>query len=118
MTGSPISRVRSYARALQNRPRVSSGEDPDFHAAVLQLIQETHCIFEQIDEADEFLARAASYASTAHAELALAAVQGLLETVGEKVRKTKRGLDGCADVRDRHDYGLLTQPSSQIDAIV
>jgi hypothetical protein len=40
-----VSELRAVAQILQNRPRVSAMEDPDFCASVLQLIGDTRRTF-------------------------------------------------------------------------
>lgn len=74
-----VPELRVVARTLQNRPRVSSMEDAEFRAAVLQLIQDTRRTFAKEKMASGLLAQASSYASSEHFELALAAIQALLK---------------------------------------
>lgn len=81
--------LRAVAQILQNRPRVSAMEDPDFCASVLQLIGDTRRTFMGVKEAERLLAHAASYASSAHIELSLAAIQAVLQKVGPKLQKER-----------------------------
>jgi hypothetical protein len=86
-----VSELRAVAQILQNRPRVSAMEDPDFCASVLQLIGDTRRTFMGVKEAQRLLAHAASYASSAHIELSLAAVQAVLQKVGPQMQKERLG---------------------------
>jgi hypothetical protein len=87
-----VSELREAARALQNRPRVSAMEDADFCASMLQLISDARYTFVGVKAATGLLTQASSYASSAHMELALAAIQAVLEKAGHTVEKVESSM--------------------------
>jgi hypothetical protein len=82
MKNSTLLELRSRARALQNRSRISAMDDVDFFVSVMRLINDTERAFEGIEQATCLLSQASSYATSAHMELALAAIQALFVTIG------------------------------------